>query len=300
MALWCVFDLPVPFDSVLKHRIFNTTLYRHCMLPFSLVLFSFVHAWHQPHTHLHHQQPPTSNLPPAPPYQAVALLDGLSGEGGSFWEAYTNRVLPLPSTLSHPVTLPKAMLLELQHSLIIAAAIEQKQRLKTMFPGFSTPMEDEGGPTFMEWAAACVRSRALQVGPQAFALVPFLDVANHDHERPNADFKVDGEHVALVATRRVAIGDEITISYTGQTGYACALSLVPLWIYQSIKHSLFGSLCVYMYMLRGWCCAVLPSCLCVPITYTHTLFFHFSTRHAHAPGAQGNQSAHYGAVRLCA
>lgn len=175
------------------------------------------------HTFLAHTIPVHATCSPFS--QAVALLDGLSGEGGALWDAYTNQVLPLPTALTHPVALPQAMLLELQHSVIIDAAIEQKQRLKTIFPGFSTPMEEPNAPTYIEWAAACVRSRALQVGPQAFALVPFVDVANHDHERPTADFKVEGGAVALVAARRMAPGDEITISYTGQAG--CVLASQP-------------------------------------------------------------------------
>lgn len=31
----------------------------------------------------------------------------------------------------------------------------------------------------MEWGFACVRSRAFRLGPEAFAFVPFLDMANH-------------------------------------------------------------------------------------------------------------------------
>ncbi len=93
-----------------------------------------------------------STHPPNPPqthptihptiHQAVALLDALNGDGGPLWDAYANLILPSPHTLTHPVALPRAMLLELQHSLIIDAALEQKQRLKIMFPGFSVPMEE--------------------------------------------------------------------------------------------------------------------------------------------------------------
>lgn len=72
----------------------------------------------------------------------------------------------------------------------------------------------------MEWASACVKSRALQLGPQAFAMVPFLDVANHASVKPTANFRLtaDGEHVELVAMGRVLPGDEVTISYTGDAG----------------------------------------------------------------------------------
>lgn len=56
-----------------------------------------------------------------------------------------------------------------------------------MFPDFAEPMCDDG-PTFMQWALACVRSRAFKVGNDAFAFVPFLDIANHA-EQPTADFR---------------------------------------------------------------------------------------------------------------
>lgn len=202
--------------------------------------------------------PPCTNQHPAP----HALL--------------SNQVLPLPSTLTHPVALPKAMLLELQHTLMIDAAIEQKQRLKSIFPGFSTPMEGESGPTFMEWAAACVRSRALQLGPQAFAFVPFIDVANHDHERPNADFKVEGEYVVLAAIRRIASGDQVTIRYTGEAGYVGRGAVY-----------LMGCKCFVVGML-------LIACICsVVLQATLPL----SSHHHHM---QGNQSANDGAVWVCA
>lgn len=45
-----------------------------------------------------------------------------------------------------------------------------------------------GGPTWLQWAFACVRSRAFKLADECFAFVPFLDVANHEEE-PSCDFR---------------------------------------------------------------------------------------------------------------
>ena len=60
------------------------------------------------------------------PDQALALLDALAGEGGSFWEAYASEVLPQPETLCLPFCLPPRLLRELQHEEVAAAALSQK------------------------------------------------------------------------------------------------------------------------------------------------------------------------------
>lgn len=78
-------------------------------------------------------------------------------------------------------------LLQLQHEGIMSAASAQQQRLSGMFPDFADPM-GEDLPTFMQWALACVRSRAFKVGAEAFAFLPFLDIANH-RSKPNTDFR---------------------------------------------------------------------------------------------------------------
>ena len=76
-----------------------------------------------------------------------------------------------------------------------------------------------GGPTWLEWAFGCVRSRAFRLGPESFAFVPFLDAANHAAE-PSCDFRLapDGSRVELVAVQEARAGEEATISYTGPQG----------------------------------------------------------------------------------
>jgi predicted RecA/RadA family phage recombinase len=98
-----------------------------------------------------------------------------------------------------------------------------------------TPIEP-GLPSYLQWGFACVRSRALQVGKQAFGMVPFADIANHAAD-PNADTCVApaaaaeasadvsqqqqgaGGFVELVAVKDIPAGEEVTISYSGLQGY---------------------------------------------------------------------------------
>ena len=66
--------------------------------------------------------------------QGLALLDALNGDGGEFWEAYAERVLPQPAALSVPFCLGEALLAELQHSDIISGA--SKQQVQCLQAGF--------------------------------------------------------------------------------------------------------------------------------------------------------------------
>lgn len=186
---------------------------------------------------------------------ALALLDGLAGSGDPFWSRYTNEVLPDPLHVTLPTCLPERLLTQLQHAEVEDAARKQKQRLALLFPGLASQMCDgkgkrirprfckyapcvafgnlvfqlcvasfdapcADGPTWLEWAFACVRSRAFQLGPDCFAFVPFLDTANHAGE-PNANFELDSakQTVHLVSVGAIASGAEVTIRYTGQEGY---------------------------------------------------------------------------------
>lgn len=151
--------------------------------------------------------------------QALALLDGLSGSGSDFWSRYTNLILPQPSTLSLPFCLPSNLLHALEHRPLIDAALAQKERLATLFPGLAKPMTDNGAPTWMEWAFGCVRSRAFRLAQGHYAFVPFLDVANHSSD-PNATFELakDGQSVNLVCIKEISSGEEVKISYTGPEG----------------------------------------------------------------------------------
>ena len=150
---------------------------------------------------------------------SLALLDGLAGDGNEFWARYCTEILPLPESMTEPVCLPEDLLMELEHDAIIEGALLQKERLAGLFPGLSTPA-CEGGPTWFQWAFACVRSRAFRLGQDTFAFVPFLDTVNHAQE-PNANFEMspDRKHVNLVSLKNIDEEAEVTISYTGEIGY---------------------------------------------------------------------------------
>lgn len=45
-----------------------------------------------------------------------------------------------------------------------------------------------GGPSWLQWGFACVRSRAFELRKDCFAFVPFLDGANHAPD-PSCDFR---------------------------------------------------------------------------------------------------------------
>jgi hypothetical protein len=160
---------------------------------------------------------------------SLALLDSMSGMGSQLFQSYANSVFPGSSELSLPLCLPPSMLLELQDADLASKALLQKDRLRDLFPGLAVPVDADdaddpdggSGPTWMEYAFACVRSRAFSLGKDRFAFVPILDAANHALE-PNADFTyspADGGKIVLFALEDAMAGDEVTISYTGRVGY---------------------------------------------------------------------------------
>jgi hypothetical protein len=102
-------------------------------------------------------------------------------------------------------------------ALWLCGGSAMQERLRTLLPGLSQPMEP-GAPSYLQWAFACVRSRAFRLGNDAYAFAPFLDCANHAAS-PTADFGTtpDGSLV-LVALQPLAAGQEVTISYSGPQG----------------------------------------------------------------------------------
>mmetsp|Transcript_24477 Transcript_24477/g.66812 ORF Transcript_24477/g.66812 Transcript_24477/m.66812 type:complete len:450 (-) Transcript_24477:151-1500(-) len=149
---------------------------------------------------------------------ALALLDGLAGDGDSFWGPWCQAVLPPPEALTLPMTWGKQKLEQLQHSSIIEGALKQQERLTGLFPELMDT-EGMGDCSWFQWAFACVRSRAFKITDDIFAFVPFLDMANHS-ARPNANFKLNAASGAfeLVALEEVEKGQHVTISYSGESG----------------------------------------------------------------------------------
>ncbi|KAG2447358.1 hypothetical protein HYH02_007686 [Chlamydomonas schloesseri] len=188
---------------------------------------------------------------------ALALVDGLAGDGGEFWSRYCDALLPAPERLTLPMCWEPQRLAHLQHRDIAAAAEAQQDRLMGLFPELMEPLAPDV-PSWIQWAFACVRSRAFRAGPDAFAFVPFLDLANHAdapqagpppgpgggagagaqagpsvppaNHVANADFRASppssgsgeaaaGEYFELYALRDIEPGEEVTISYAGPKGY---------------------------------------------------------------------------------
>eukprot|EP00198_Chlamydomonas_reinhardtii_P009549 XP_001698886.1 predicted protein [Chlamydomonas reinhardtii] len=185
--------------------------------------------------------------------QALALVDGLAGDGGEFWARYCDVLLPAPERLTLPMCWEPQRLAQLQHRDIATAAEAQQDRLMGLFPELMEPLAPDV-PSWFQWAFACVRSRAFRAGPDAFAFVPFLDLANHadapqavppgpsgasggaatpappSNQVANADFRASpagagsgeagaGEYFELYALRDIVAGEEVTISYAGPEGY---------------------------------------------------------------------------------
>jgi hypothetical protein len=107
---------------------------------------------------------------------ALALMDATAGDGGDFWAEYADAMLPPPAALTLPLCWDDALLAELRHEEMAAAARAQRERLHALFPGLSAPAGVEASTSWLQWAFACVRSRAFKVGAEAWATAPFLDM----------------------------------------------------------------------------------------------------------------------------
>ena len=151
---------------------------------------------------------------------SLALLDSLSGMGSELVQDWINTALPAPRDMSLPLCLPPSMLDQLQDEELARKALEQKDRLREIFPGLAVPMDGDDGPTWMEYAFGCVRSRGFSLGEDRYAFVPVMDAANHAMD-PNADFSFNpgNDTIVLFAMENMKVGDEVTISYTGRVGY---------------------------------------------------------------------------------
>ena len=163
---------------------------------------------------------------------ACCMLDACAPDGGAsagaFWAEYAATLLPPPGSMPLPLLLrPEALeVLRVADAAVASAAEEQRVRLAEVLPSLAAASPP------LAHGFALVRSRAFALGGDAFAVVPFADLANHAAS-PSADLVVPftaGNAVAgdptqppcvrLVARRDLKPGDEVTICYSGNdAGY---------------------------------------------------------------------------------
>lgn len=177
---------------------------------------------------------------------AMALLDATAGTSialnGEFYDQYALDLVR-PEYLSLPLCMSSLWMLDqIQASSIKEGAIAQQNRLRSISALFAdarahriTSAAEERKQDIvrkqtsaatsppplspLQWAFAMVRSRCFKVGPDSFAFVPMVDMANHDPLHPTAVFEtvpdaaVKFSAFALRAARDLDAGTEITISY---------------------------------------------------------------------------------------
>ena len=162
---------------------------------------------------------------------AYSLLQETEKEG-TWWSRYSE-FLPARGSFPQPSCLPEQLLLELQHDAAEQGGRAQQDRLRMLFPSMMPPrIPDQGQEAPLQWAFACVRSRAYAASPpktsavqydvDTFAFVPFFDLINHGEEEEdghldsaNTDCHACPERQAfeLFATRDVEKGEELLTCY---------------------------------------------------------------------------------------
>lgn len=167
---------------------------------------------------------------------ALGLLDATTTDSlhakSSFWKSYTS-LLPGPTEVTVPFCYADELLEEVQSAEIVSNILTQRQRLAQLFPSLLSdavhPRTSGSGLSPLLWAFAACRSRCVHILPDYYAVIPIIDVANHAMEPSaevnflvsNSDADInsgspDGKIITLCATRDLAEGDEVTISYGDQ------------------------------------------------------------------------------------
>ena len=156
---------------------------------------------------------------------ALGVFDACAGAGGPFWDQY-RRLLPPPPRVAHPLTLPAALLDELQDDALRERVLALREKLRALYPSLDehsvhpatasyeamgAPLEQIPKPLEYTYALVVSRCFAMSDG-DTFAFVPFLDMADHD-AAPSANFGSDQRGFVLRALRDLDAGDPISICY---------------------------------------------------------------------------------------
>ena len=149
----------------------------------------------------------------------MATNDESLAANSAFWDSYRS-FFPSYDSLTVPFCLPQNLLRELQDQELEQNVMKQQQRLINLFPSL-----DPGFHTALSWAFAMVRSRCFQLTSDWFAMVPVIDIANHDPE-PCSQFEFTGIDITmdsdelpnnglcvLKALRDIESGESVTIRY---------------------------------------------------------------------------------------
>lgn len=133
--------------------------------------------------------------------QLLAHTGKMTSAGGQsckseFWEKYLD-LLPDPSSLCQPFCLSPSTLDEFQHSSLKAGAMAQQERLRMLLPDMMPPQDapETAFPSVLQWAFACVRSRA------------FVVESKSPEDRKEAETSRDGAGGATEKTTEAAGGD---------------------------------------------------------------------------------------------
>ena len=88
----------------------------------------------------------------------------IKAASSAFWERYL-QLLPSPDSMCQPLCLSAKSLDEFQHSELKDGALAQQARLRALLPEMMPEEDapDDAFPSLLQWAFACVRSRAFVV-----------------------------------------------------------------------------------------------------------------------------------------
>jgi hypothetical protein len=120
---------------------------------------------------------------------------------------------PYAATVKQETVFVCGCVSQLHSPAVEAAARAQKARLRSLFPQLMPDDDDEEeeGPGLLQWAYACVRSRAFFLGGDYFAYIPFLDMANHGNI-PTAAYRPTGLSAELL---KVHAAHEVAVAKRG-------------------------------------------------------------------------------------
>lgn len=144
----------------------------------------------------------------------LQISDGNSSSSDPFWQKYRQVFMPSPEEVLQ--TIPIGMPLDWLEAYADIPVIHEVVRLRHMLTETCERLAGKKPSGSHTWGLAAVLSRcfALDAASATVGLIPFVDMLNHNTNY-NAKLRVDqkGETVFVYATRDLAPGEELFISY---------------------------------------------------------------------------------------